>query len=197
VNRVALGASIAALVCAASGCGERPAESVPRAPIDGDTTQAATPAATSTAPAKTRAVSVQNFSTRTVEGKSLRFSDYAGKRPIVMGFWSTFCQPCLAAFPHLKRISAEYKDRGLVFLAISMDGPETVANVPAYVQRNGLTGFPVAYDEDSHIASLYNPKKVEPFFLIFDRNGQVVATHEGFNAGDESQIEDAVRQAVR
>ena len=139
----------------------------------------------------------QDFTARGIDGQTVRLSDHLGKDAILIDFWSTYCQPCLAMFPHVKRIQQRYKDRGFVVLAVSMDPPETMVNVPAYAQRNGLEGLNLLYDEDSHIASLYNPKKVEPFLLVLDKKGRVVKTHEGFNNGDELLIEEAVKTAVQ
>lgn len=137
-----------------------------------------------------------DFTTRDLDGKTVHLSDYLGKQAVFIDFWGTYCQPCLGMFPHMRRIYAKYKDRGLVVLAISMDPPETMGNVPGYVARNGLRDFVVLYDEDSHVASLLNPKKVEPFVLIYDKRGNLVKTHESFNTGDEILLEAAVKAAV-
>jgi len=139
----------------------------------------------------------QDFTTRDLDGKTVHLSDYLGKKAVFIDFWGTYCQPCLGMFPHMRRIYAKYKDRGLVVLAISMDPPETMGQVPAYVARNGLRDFVVLYDEDSHVASLLNPKKVEPFVLIYDKRGNLVKTHESFNTGDEIVLEEAVKAAVQ
>jgi hypothetical protein len=45
--------------------------------------------------------------------------------------------------------------------------------------------FPVVLDEDSHVASIYNPKKAAPLSVLIDKTGKVVKTHEGYNPGDE------------
>ena len=76
------------------------------------------------------------------------------------------------------------KAKGFVVLGIAMDGPETVANVPAFAKRNQLN-FPVLLDEDSRIASLYNPKKSAPLSVLIDKTGKIAAIREGYNPGDE------------
>ncbi|MGH7283841.1 MAG: peroxiredoxin family protein, partial [Polyangiaceae bacterium] len=77
----------------------------------------------------------------------------------------------------------------------SMDGPETVAEVPSFAQRNRLT-FPVVLDQDSHIASIYNPRKAAPLTLLIDRTGKIVMVHEGYNPGDEQTIQAEVQKAL-
>ncbi|MFO0669263.1 MAG: hypothetical protein U0235_06475 [Polyangiaceae bacterium] len=76
-----------------------------------------------------------------------------------------------------------------------MDGPETVAEVPAFAKRNGMT-FPVVLDEDSSIASLYNPKKSAPLSVLIDKSGKVVKVHEGYNSGDEVALEKHLRDLL-
>lgn len=68
-----------------------------------------------------------------------------------------------------------------------MDGPETVADVHAFVTRFGLE-FPVVTDEDSRIASLFNPKKSMPLSVLIGRSGHVVAVREGYNPGEEKLL---------
>jgi peroxiredoxin len=144
---------------------------------------AATQSAASDSSLKTGAVAA-DFVARDIEGKTVRLSDYLGKQAILLDFWATFCEPCLAEMPHLRRLYDANKAKGFVVIAISMDGPETVAEVPNFAKRNNMT-FPVALDEDSHVASIYNPKKSAPLAVLIDKSGKVVKIHEGYNPGDE------------
>lgn len=129
-----------------------------------------------------------DFSARDVDGKTLRLSDYLGRKAILLDFWSTFCEPCLAEMPHLRKIYDDQKDKGFVVIAVAMDGPETVAEVPAFAKRNGMT-FPVVLDEDSHVVQIYNPKKTAPLSVLIDRQGNIFRVREGYNPGDEKLVE--------
>jgi len=124
-----------------------------------------------------------DFSARDFEGKSVRLADYLGKKAIVLNFWATWCEPCIAEFPHLRKLQDANKDK-LQIIGVSMDGPESVANVPAFAKRNQIN-FPVVLDEDSHVASLYNPKKSAPLSVLIDKQGRIVNIREGYNPGDE------------
>jgi peroxiredoxin len=67
--------------------------------------------------------------------------------------------------------------------------------VPAFAKRNSLT-FPVLLDEDSRIASLYNPKKAEPLTVLIDKSGKIVKVREGYNPGDEKLLEAEVEKLL-
>jgi thiol-disulfide isomerase/thioredoxin len=62
---------------------------------------------------------------KTVEGKPFDISEYKGK-VVIVDFWATWCGPCLAELPNLKKIYEKYHDRGLEVVGISLDddGPD-------------------------------------------------------------------------
>jgi peroxiredoxin len=147
------------------------------------------------AAATTSGAQARDFAARDVRGRTVRLSDYLGKQVVLLDFWSTYCEPCLAEMPHLEALYREQQANGFVVLAVAMDGPETVADVPSFAARNGLT-FPVVLDEDSHVANVYDPKKSAPFSVLIDRRGAVVRVREGYNPGDERLVADDVRAAL-
>ncbi len=149
----------------------------------------------STAAAPLSGTVATDFSAQDTNGATLHLSQYLGKNVILIDFWATWCQPCLEEMPHLRRMYEANKARGFVVIAVSMDGPETVAEVPSFAQRNRLT-FPVVLDEDSHVASIYNPRKAAPLSAIIDRHGKVVLVHEGYNPGDEQLLAAEVEKAL-
>ena len=136
-----------------------------------------------------------DFSARDLEGRTVRLSSYLGKQAILLNFWQTWCEPCLAEFPHLRRMYDANKDKGFIILGIAMDGPETVANVGAFAKRNQLN-FPVLLDEDSHVASIFNPKKSAPLSVLIDKTGRIVVIREGYNPGDEAFLAKDVAAVV-
>jgi peroxiredoxin len=136
-----------------------------------------------------------DFTARDVDGKTVRLSDHLGKHVVLLDFWATFCEPCKAEFPHLADLYARDKDKGLLVLGVAMDGPESSAEVPAFVKRHGVT-FPVVLDDDSRIASLYDPKKSMPLSVLIGRDGRISVVREGYNPGDEKLVEADVAKAL-
>ena len=147
----------------------------------------ATPASVAPAPGHAAVTAAPDFSASELAGKIFRLSDHVGKEVILLDFWATYCEPCKSEFPHLRAIYDKEKEKGLLVVGISMDGPETAADVSAFVRRFALN-FPIVIDEDSRIASLYNPKKSMPLSVIIDRAGRIAVVREGYNPGDEALV---------
>lgn len=174
--------AVAFAVISTGGCG---GESGTRTTNPGDVQRGATGTG----------VTASDFSARDLEGKSVRLANYLGKEAVLLNFWETWCEPCVAEFPHLRRMYESNKDKGFLLLGIAMDGPETVANVPAFVKRNQLN-FPVVLDEDSQIAAIYNPKKSAPLSVLIDKTGKITVIREGYNPGDEVYLAKEVAKVL-
>jgi peroxiredoxin len=181
VKRLATTTALAALALATSVAGCDPA---------------AGPAKTSGADNATGAGRhATDFSGRDIEGKTVRLSDYLGKQAVLIDFCATWCQPCLTELHHLRLLQEKEQARGFQILAVAMDSSDTIAEVPAWARRNQLN-FPVILDEDSQIASIYNPKKSAPLTVLIDKKGDVVYVHEGYNSGDEVLLQKEVAKAL-
>jgi len=137
-------------------------------------------------PLTARAGGATDFTLRDVDGNTVSLSSLKGK-VVVLSFWATWCGPCKEEMPHLQRIYAERKDRGLVVLSISADDARTASRVKPYVVSKGFT-FPVLLDKDSSVTGIYNPAKTLPWTVVVDRGFQVVDSHGGYDPGDESKL---------
>lgn len=129
-----------------------------------------------------------DFALKDLQGSTVRLSDYLGKNVVLIDFWATWCVPCCKELPHFQRFYDAYKDKGLVILAISEDGPETVALIKPYIKRYNYT-FPVLLDTDSKVLALYDPSVVLPLTLLIDRSGNIAKVHQGYSLGDELVLE--------
>src|SRR5260370_15805480 len=47
-----------------------------------------------------------------------------GGKILVLNFWATWCPPCVEETPSLSRFAAEYANKGVVVLAVSVDRDE-------------------------------------------------------------------------
>jgi peroxiredoxin len=143
-------------------------------------------AAVSCGPEATQA-GAPDFSLKSTEGKTVHLSDYLGKSVVLIDFWSTTCDPCLAEMPHLVDLYKAKKDKGFVVLAVSLDGPESLADVNRVVHDKGMV-FPVLLDQETTVVARYNPKKEMPFSVLIDKSGAIVEKKPGYTPGDEKVL---------
>ncbi len=69
---------------------------------------------------------------KTLDGQVLDWSKYQDKVVLVV-FWATWCGPCRAETPHIKKLYEGYHDRGLEVIGISLD--QQVEEVQQYVRE--------------------------------------------------------------
>jgi peroxiredoxin len=138
--------------------------------------------------------SAPDFELPSLDGTSVRLSEFRGK-VVLIDFWSTTCDPCLAEMPHLVDLYKKHKDGGFVVLAISLDGPESRAQVSSVVHDKEMI-FPVLVDEETSVVALYNPKREMPYSVIVGKNGSVVWKRAGYQPGSEAQITTEVEKAL-
>ncbi len=60
------------------------------------------------------------FDLPTMEGGRVRSQDLQGK-VVLIDCWATWCGPCMAKMPELKRVHQEYRDKGFVVIGVNFD----------------------------------------------------------------------------
>ena len=126
---------------------------------------------------------------------TFRLREHLGEHPIVVLFWATWCAPCRQELPLYQSLYERHRGDGLVVVAISMDGSNTLSQAGPAARRLGLS-FPVLSDLDTSVTSRLNPRRAAPFSIWVDRNGRIVREHEGFTLSDRSTITDGIGRLV-
>ena len=76
---------------------------------------------------------------------------------MVVDFWATWCGPCVAEMPAMKKLYAEYKDKGVEFIGVSLDHKEGgLGQLKAFVAKEGIP-WPQYYQGDGGTASSRRP----------------------------------------
>jgi len=177
-------------------CGGAPATgSGPAAPTTGAAGEPASDGSEPAAAAEPSGPKPPDFELPTLTGDSVRLSDHLGKEVILVDFWATFCDPCMAAMPHLDALYKKHKDEGFLVLGISIDGPDSVAQVKSTVAKLGVS-FPILLDQETRVVGLYNPKTSAPYSVLIGRDGGIIAKKEGYTTGDSSSVDKDVEAAL-
>jgi peroxiredoxin len=136
-----------------------------------------------------------DFELETLDGDTVRLGDHLGKSVVLVDFWATYCEPCLVSMPHLGALYEKYKARGFVVLGVSLDGPNSVAQVRAEVQKLGVT-FPILLDQETRVVGLYNPRTSAPYSVLIGRDGRIRAKREGYTTGGAEALEKDIVAAL-
>jgi peroxiredoxin len=126
--------------------------------------------ATGTTAAPQVGFAAPDFTLKTPEGEEYTLSELKGSA-VLVNLWATWCPPCRAEMPAIEKMYQEYKDRGLVVLAVDMTYQDNPADVAPFIQEYGLT-FPILLDETGMVGASYQLRSLPSSYFI-DRFGIV------------------------
>jgi peroxiredoxin len=97
-----------------------------------------------------------------------RLNEYRGQ-VVVLNFWAMWCRPCRVEMPDLEAVYQEYREQGVVVLAVNVS--ESSADIANFAKELGLT-FPILRDSKQEAMREYNVR-ILPTTYFIDRKGQV------------------------
>lgn len=128
-----------------------------------------------------------DFTLSDISGASHTFSSYQGK-VVLVDFWATWCPPCRAEIPHLKKLHDAYKSQGLVILGVGLDKKTSISK---FVLSNSVN-YTVLVDESNITGGLFNVRGI-PRTIIVDKKGRIAFDHTGFSPGMEKELETEIK----
>jgi thiol-disulfide isomerase/thioredoxin len=78
--------------------------------------------------------------TDAIKGTTVSIKGLKGK-VVVLDFWATWCGPCVAEIPRMKKLYAQFKDQGVEFIGVSLDVPKDeggLDKLKAFVAKNEI-----------------------------------------------------------
>jgi thiol-disulfide isomerase/thioredoxin len=108
------------------------------------------------------------LSVRDARGDVRRLADYKGQA-LVLNFWATWCEPCLAEMPSLEDL--EQKLAGRPFKVLAVNFAESEERVAAFLSNYGIK-LEVLYDKDMGAAKRWNAR-ILPASFVIDPSGVV------------------------
>lgn len=117
---------------------------------------------------------------RAANGDPIKLSNYSGK-VLFVNLWATWCGPCRMETPELVRLHKEYQSRGVEFIGLSTEDPNTSAQK--------VRDFMTQYSVDYHIGwatrevalTLMDGKTTIPQSFIITRDGKLFRKIDGFH----------------
>lgn len=113
------------------------------------------------------------------KGKDILLSSYRGK-PVFIGFWATWCGPCVDLEPELKDLYAQTHDKGLVWIGV--DKGEDSATMEAFLRQQHIP-WP-NYDDTNGALSKAFACSAIPLGVLINANGKVIFYRVGYSVAE-------------
>ena len=108
------------------------------------------------------------------KGGKTKLEDLKGKY-VYIDVWATWCGPCLAEIPHLKKVEVKYHGKNIEFVSISVDTEKDYEKWKKMVVSKELGGIQLFADKNwtSDFVKAFGINSI-PRFILIDPNGNVV-----------------------
>ena len=110
------------------------------------------------------------FTFKDMDEKDVNLSDFKGKY-VYIDLWATWCGPCVAEIPYLKKLEEHFRGRNICFVSISSDKDREIWM--RFVRERDLKGIQLYMGEDKKYMKEINCDGI-PRFLLIDREGNII-----------------------
>jgi thiol-disulfide isomerase/thioredoxin len=120
-----------------------------------------------------------DFKGKDLFGEADRSVDALRGKVILVDYWATWCEPCLAEMPRLAELRRKYKEQGFEILGVCMG--RSALEAQQYVTNNGYD-WPHIVDPGPNGEFAETPLAINygvamiPFKLVVDREGRLIAS---------------------
>jgi thiol-disulfide isomerase/thioredoxin len=139
-----------------------------------------------------------DFTVLDLEGHPFRLSEEVSRKPVLLLFWSVFCDPCRVEMATLQKAHDKYAGRDLIVVAVAVDGEPLRNTIGGFARQEGYS-FKVLVDELNSmerwkVADAYGVA-VTPTLLLLEKGGKVLLRKGGKIREDE--LEKAVSSLLK
>jgi thiol-disulfide isomerase/thioredoxin len=137
--------------------------------------------------------SLLNRKLRSFDSSNFSLADYDSK-VIVVNLWASWCGPCRMEVPEYERVRKEYAGRGVEFIALTTEDPNTSSDRVKKFVRDFNFGFRMGWADRETAVTLMNGRNVIPQTFVIAPGGRVVSHWWGYSRGRSG---DRLREVIQ
>jgi len=127
-----------------------------------------------------------DFIVTDLNGNTIKLSELKGK-VVVLNFWFTRCGPCVVEMPKLNELVKEYKNKEVVFLALTFNKKGVVEN---FIYNTAFNYTLAANAND--VITMYGIQSY-PTSIIINKKGEIVHKEIGYRTNIKSVLSEAIK----
>jgi len=142
-----------------------------------------------------------DFTLKDRNGKAVSLASLKGKL-VLLDFWGSWCFPCRQTHPHLRKLYAEYKDRGLEILGVANERGKPEDNYKkwtAALDQDQMSWINVLNEQAEEgklsVSEKYNVSAY-PTKILINKNGIIVKKFVGSSEVNAKALDDLVGQLL-
>jgi peroxiredoxin len=107
----------------------------------------------------------------TITGEKISLNDLRGK-VVLVNFWATSCPGCIKEMPSIVETYKQYKDKGLMVIAVAM--PYDPPNYVLKFSQDRQLPFPVALDIKGEAVAAFGNVSLTPTSFLIGKDGAIL-----------------------
>ena len=117
---------------------------------------------------------IRDFDAQTLTGEVVSLKDVRSKNKyVLLEFWASWCGPCRAEIPHMKKAYAAYHSKGFEIFSFTIDDDKDAwANAS---EEEGMPWIDTGFGSESEPKKLYEVMGVPANYLVDSETGKVIA----------------------
>src|SRR5271157_424125 len=131
-----------------------------------------------------------DFSLQSLDGKTMRLSDFRGKA-VLLNFWATWCGPCKIEMPWFVDFQNQYGSQGLQIVGVAMDDASK-EDIGKFAKDLGVN-YPILIGKES-VGDQYGGVPALPETFLIGRDGKIIDKIIGLKG--KADIEESIRKAL-
>jgi thiol-disulfide isomerase/thioredoxin len=131
-----------------------------------------------------------DFSLESLDGKTMRLSDFRGKA-VLLNFWATWCGPCKIEMPWFVELQNQYAAQGFQIVGVAMDDASK-EDIAKFAKDMGVN-YPILIGKEA-VGDQYGGVPGLPESFLIGRDGKIVDKLIGLRG--KAEIEDAIKKTI-